>query len=506
MYCRPPSLYNRTVSTLSDLRRFIRRHALLAQGARIVVGVSGGPDSLALLHALRELAPEFGWHLHAAYLHHGLRDEADAEARFVAEAAAAWGIGCTIEQRNIAVVAARPGVSLEEAARQLRYAYLAEVAGRLGAGYVAVGHHADDQAETILMHLLRGSGLAGLCGMLPATPLASLRLTALTPDQRPDAGAIHLVRPWLETSRAEILAYCQANGLQPRSDASNADPAFFRNRLRHQALPLLRQLNPNLTTIWGHTAAALQGDFEVLDAHRRQLWQSLALVRPGRVSFDLDAFRSLPSGDQRALLRRAIAALQPDRRDINWAHSEGLLDVLADDASASSGGPYPLVAGLSVWVSYSRLEVAADFDSSDFPQLSDPLPLTLPGQANLGSGWELTARHAEWSPEEMPPWTDVRDPNFLWLPSNFSSPLWVRSRRSGDRVQVLATGGSKAITDLMTELKLPKPARPRWPLLVGPEADILWVVGRRAAAGIRLAADAHSAWEVHLAKVSEEQG
>ncbi|MCW5861012.1 MAG: tRNA lysidine(34) synthetase TilS, partial [Caldilineales bacterium] len=160
------------MSTLSDLRRFLQRQALLPAGARIVVGVSGGPDSLALLHALRALGPEFGWHLHAAYLHHGLRPEADDEARFVAEAAAAWGLGCTIARADVGAVAAQPGVSVEEAARQLRYAFLGETAVRLRAGFVAVGHHADDQAETVLMHLLRGSGLAGLRGMLPSAPLS----------------------------------------------------------------------------------------------------------------------------------------------------------------------------------------------------------------------------------------------------------------------------------------------------------------------------------------------
>lgn len=485
------------MSIFSDLRRYILRHNLLPSGARIIVGVSGGPDSLALLHALRALAPEFGWHLHAAYLHHGLRAEADAEARFVAEAAAAWGVGCTIERGNVGAVAAQPGVSLEEAARNLRYAFLAGVAEKLDAGYVAVGHHADDQAETLLMHLLRGSGLAGLRGMLPSTPLASLRLTSLPPDLRRDPGAIVLVRPWLETPRSAILEYCAANGLQPRFDASNADPTFFRNRLRHEALPLLRQINPKLTTILSHTAAVLQGDFELLDAHRRLLWERLAQEQPGGVSFDLAVFRDLTRGDQRALLRRAIVTLQPDQRNVNWAHSEGLLDVLASD-TASSGGPYPLVAGLAAWLNYTRLEIVASLDLTDFPQVGETLPLFLPGQAILDGGWQLAAQWIEWPPGSAPPWADSRDSSRIWLSADISGPLWVRSRRPGDRMQILASGGSKPIPDLMTELKLPRPARVRWPLLVDPDGKVLWVVGRRTAEGRRLSSDANGAWEVRL--------
>ncbi len=487
------------MSTLSDLRRFIQRQALLPDGARILVGVSGGPDSLALLHALRALGPACGWHLHAAYLHHGLRPEAEAEARFVAEAASAWGLGCTIAGADVGAVAAQPGVSVEEAARQLRYAFLAETATRLGAGFVAVGHHADDQAETVLMHLLRGSGLAGLRGMLPSVPLSSLRLNALPPERRPDAGQVRLVRPWLETPRAEIMAYCRANALEPLFDASNDDLGLFRNRLRHQALPLLRQFNPNLTAVLARTAAALQGDFEALDEQRRGLWQQLAQVQPGSVAFDLAAFRRLARGDQRALLRRAIAVLQPDWRDINWAHSEGLLDVLAAAAGAASGGPYPLVGGLAAWLHYTRLEIAAEPDTAAFPQVGEPIVLPLPGQAALAGGWQLTARRVEWPPEGAPPWSGAPDANTLWLPADLSGPLLVRSRRPGDRLQILAAGGSKAIPDLMTELKLPRAVRPQWPLVVADGGEVLWLAGVRAGLGSRVSAAAGAAWEVRLA-------
>lgn len=486
------------MSILSELRQFIHRHGLIPAGASVVVGVSGGPDSLALLHALARLAPEHGWHLHAAYLHHGLRPEAEAEALFVAEAASAWGLGCTLARADVAAIAAQPGVSLEEAARQTRYAFLARTAIHLGAGIIAVGHTADDQAETVLMHLLRGSGLAGLRGMLPATPFAALRLPALPPAQRCAGEDLRLVRPWLATERSAILAYCQAQGLQPRFDASNADTTLFRNHLRHTVLPLLRQSNPRLTATLGRTAAALAGDYEILRQRRRRLWADLAESGPGWARLRLAAFRSLPLGDQRALLRRAILHLRPDLRDLNWAHTEALLDLLAADPTCRSGGPYPLVAGLSARLLYEWLEIAAAPPPLTHPQIAAALPLPLPGAADLGGGWRLVARGVAW-PRPAP----VADPQRLWLPLDVAQPLHLRPRQPGDRMQPFGLAGSKAITDLMTELKLPRPARAAWPLLVDAADCILWLVGCRAAEACRLPAQATAAWALHVQRVEE---
>ncbi len=151
---------------LPRVRRYAQRYGLFAPGETVVVGVSGGPDSLCLLHLLRRLAPGLRLWLHVAHLNHGLRgDEADADAAFVAELCDCWGLPCTVGRADVAALAEEAGLSLEEAARQARYRFLAGVAEAGGAGTIAVGHNADDQAETVLMHFLRGSGVAGLRGM-----------------------------------------------------------------------------------------------------------------------------------------------------------------------------------------------------------------------------------------------------------------------------------------------------------------------------------------------------
>ena len=164
---------------LPRVRRFAQRYGLFAPGETVVVGVSGGPDSLCLLHLLRRLVPELRVWLHVAHLNHGLRGfEADADAAFVADLADCWGLPCTIGRADVAALAEQGRLSLEEAARQARYRFLAEVAETGGARTVAVAHNADDQAETVLMHFLRGSGVAGLRGMLPRTLLQDYRFSA----------------------------------------------------------------------------------------------------------------------------------------------------------------------------------------------------------------------------------------------------------------------------------------------------------------------------------------
>ena len=240
------------------MRTYAQRYRLFNPGETVVVGVSGGPDSLCLLHLLRRLAPELRLWLHVAHLHHGLRGaEADADAAFVAELADCWGLPCTVGRIDVAALAREAGLSLEEAARQARYRFLAEVAEAGGASTLSVGHNADDQAETVLMHFLRGSGAAGLRGMLPRTPLDDYRLF---PAEDGDLGdslslsgprvavspRLHLVRPLLAIPRTDIESYCAEYRLAPRFDRSNEDTTFFRNRLRHELLPILAAVAPSL--------------------------------------------------------------------------------------------------------------------------------------------------------------------------------------------------------------------------------------------------------------------
>ena len=195
------------VDVLSKVRRTIHRYGLLVGGGTVVVGVSGGPDSLCLLHVLNRLREDYGIELHVAHLDHCIRgEESEEDAAFVARLAEKWGLLATVEARDVPRFARESKRAIEEAARQARYSFLAQVAQAVGARRIAVGHNADDQTETIVMHWLRGAGLAGLRGMLPQTNLGGMRLEAAWPDHPPLD--LQLIRPLLETSRAEIEAYC----------------------------------------------------------------------------------------------------------------------------------------------------------------------------------------------------------------------------------------------------------------------------------------------------------
>jgi len=246
---------------LKQVRETVRKHGLLDAGERLVVGVSGGPDSLCLLHVLIQLQPEYGLVLHVAHLDHQLRGrESAADAEFVAGVARQWGLPCTVEQVDVRAAARENRLAVEEAARQARYGFLARTAASTGSRAIAVGHNSDDQAETVLMHWLRGSGLGGLRGMLPRSRLGDYRLLEATGDSASPED-IWLVRPLLHTPREDILRYCESERLEPRFDRSNLDTTLFRNWLRHTALPLLAQHNPRVRDVLCRSAQVFADDY-----------------------------------------------------------------------------------------------------------------------------------------------------------------------------------------------------------------------------------------------------
>src|SRR5579859_7521446 len=264
---------------------FSTSHDLLHDGDAVVIGVSGGPDSLGLLDLLHTLAPGHGLALHVAHLNHNLRPEAAAEADFVQAEAQRRGVGHFSETVDVAAAAAASKQSIETAARGLRYDFFARVARRAGARLVAVAHTADDQAETVLMHLLRGSGLRGLRGMLLKRVLGQIvglaaapRKTDPAPPERqplelPHPPVLYLIRPLLAITRAEVVEYCAAQHLEPRFDRSNSDVRYFRNRVRHELLPMLKGYNPNLPAVLARLGASTAGDYEIWQEAVRGLWQ-----------------------------------------------------------------------------------------------------------------------------------------------------------------------------------------------------------------------------------------
>lgn len=469
---------------LEQVRETIRVHGLIGPGARLVVGVSGGPDSLCLLHLLTRLRLELNLALHVAHLDHRLRgQDSAADAHYVAELAAEWGLPFTAEQADVSAIASSHRLSVEEAARRARYDFLARVAAATGSSTIAVGHNADDQAETVLMHFLRGSGIAGLRGMRPRTRLGDYRLLeepGVPADAQPE---LWLVRPLLETSRAEVLTYCAQEGLQPRFDRSNLDTTLFRNWLRHRVLPLLAEHNPRVHEVLGRTALVLADDHALLRGLLYEAWPSLVTEESaGRIAFDLAAWRRLPVSLQRSSLREAIHRLRRSLRDIGFVHVENALRAAQE---GPAGRQATLPQGLMLHVGYDRLAVADALGGEslpDWPLLepgSVPLPVAIPGRTHLPGGWTLEARVVP--VVELPAgWEANPDP---WLAyaawPEPAGPLWLRTRQPGDRFCPMGMGGqSVRLADWLTNRKVPRAARARLPLLVGP-SGIMWVCGHR---------------------------
>ena len=487
-----------------EIVAFAQQEGMFGRGDRVVVGVSGGPDSLCLLHVLWSGREQLGIDVCAAHLNHLIRgDEADADAQFVTDLAASWGIPCTMEARDVPALAREHKMAIEEAARRARYAFLADVAQRVGATRIAVGHNADDQSETVLMHWLRGAGLAGLRGMLPVTRLADLRLIV-----RPEpASDVWLVRPLLQIPRPEIERYCAQHGLNPRFDRSNLDTTLHRNRLRHKLLPYLeREFRPRFAESLRRSARVMAGDYDLLCTVSDQAWRQVVLSESQQaVTLDLAMWRKLHIALQRALVRRAVQRLRWDLRDVNAQHVEAAVEVALRGAT---GAQATLPRGVMLIVGYTTLIVAdqAYVPPPDFPALSDGssgdsglLPLAIPGDTALPGNAQAEVRILARS--DLPDgWQGNADPWRAFLDARvMGDEAYLRTRRAGDRFCPLGLAGQhKLVGDLLVNAKVPGWWRDYVPLLVRADGVILWVCGWRLDERARVRDDT---WQVAMVRL-----
>jgi tRNA(Ile)-lysidine synthase len=454
-----------------------------------------------LLDALQAL----GFSPVVAHLNHQLRPEAEEEAEKVRKFAEGYGLPHVEGREDVQGFSRREGLSIEEAGRNLRYRFLFEQAELRNASGVLVAHTADDQVETVLMHLLRGAGLSGLKGMQFRT--------------LPNAwsGEIPLIRPLLGVWRTEVLAYCLERGLEPVFDVSNLDSTYYRNRLRHELIPYLEQFNPGVKESFWRMAKVLQGDYEVIERQVEAAWEAILVqAAPGSVALSPEALLKEPVGIQRHLIRRAIARLRPGLRDIGFEAIEKVLDFLN---TARSPAQADLVAGLRLVLEKDpddragegkdRLWIAAweaELPAGDWPQVRETgLSLPVPGRLKLPGGWELEAR-------DVPPSEDLQerarenpDPYQAWVSLDSSpGPFEVRARQPGDRFQPLGfSDRSLKISDFMINQKLPRRARRHWPLVA--EGDqILWVPGYQIGHPYRLTPGTRRAVSLSLKRTGRD--
>jgi len=458
------------------------------------VAVSGGPDSVCLLHILVKLKEELGIRLHVAHLNHQLRGaDSKADARYVSNLVRRLGIPTTIERRDVKAHQKDKHLSLEEAAREVRYAFLAQVAEAIGASQTAVGHTMDDHIETILMHLVRGTGTRGLRGLQPRAEWQS------------SGSSLTIIRPLLPVSREETAGYCHHHQLRPRIDASNLSLSPLRNRIRHQLLPLLKSYNPQVTEALLRTAEIAGDDLAVIDKEGSQLWAEIARRQGNTIILDKKRLLELPSALKRHLLRMSIERLLGNVKDIEMRHIEEIMTALTKPA----GKKLSLPGGLIFSVEYDRYLIGQDPSAlSPFPTLEGELPLKLPGKTLL-PGWNIEATiippeamkddaggYIEGSLKGRSPFKTYISPSPLKergtkgvrLINNLftayfdrdkcGDKLVVRSRQRGDRFQPLGMSQPKKLNEFMIDAKIPQAWRRRIPLVCSPQ-HILWVVGWR---------------------------
>jgi tRNA(Ile)-lysidine synthase len=462
-----------------EILAYIQREQLLSPGDRVVVGVSGGPDSLCLLHVLWTCQARLEIDLHIAHLNHQVRGtDADADARFVGELAAQWQLPSTIEACDVPSFAQKHRLAIEEAARRVRYRFLLRVARSVDAQRIAVAHNADDQSETVLMHWLRGAGLAGLRGMLPTVRMSDLRFV-----NRPQSGdEVWLIRPLLEVPRTEIEHYCQAHSLRPRFDRSNLDTTLHRNKLRHELLPYLEQaFKPRFREILRRSARVIRDDYDLLCKLRAQAWEETVHEASGKaVILDRAAWQRLHPSLQRATVRYAVQHLRRNLRDVNYQHVEAAVRVGRD---MGVGAQATLPRDLLLTVGYRTIVVADRryVPRPDFPALaSKHLSLTVPGTTWMPGGGRV---EIDFLPRSALPqnWARNPDPWLAFLDAKaIGTHLSLRRRRSGDRFCPLGLAGKhKLVSELLINAKVPAWWRDQVPLLVRPDDQILWVCGWR---------------------------
>lgn len=451
-------------------------------GDKVVVAVSGGCDSVCLLHLLKRHAPNIILSLHVAHLNHGFRPEAKAEADFVEALSRSWGIPTTSSKRSVMQVCRDRGLSKQEGARAVRYQFLKEVAQGIGASWIALGHTADDQAETFLMRILRGTGMRGLKG-----------IPKMREARRQGPGEAWIIRPLLGISREEILREMKKEKISYVEDPSNLHPVYLRNQIRHALFPVLEQYNPRVKKAFCREADLLREEDDFIEKYLLEAIPGIVKTDASSVVIDLKPFQALHLALQRRVLRWGIGRLHPGLRGIGYQHIETIINRVVP---GPTGKYFSLPHFMRVKKEYSHLRlerralpVARREKGSPaeglFKGLRDVPPrkeAALPAAPSHGArattelaDWELRVHvsvhrgaHHSFSP-------CIASFDFDKIPL----PLSIRGWKPGDRfVPKGMKGHHKKLQDFFVDIKVERSERDRRPLLVGTN-EILWVIGLR---------------------------
>ena len=430
---------------------FIQKEHMFAPGTSVAVALSGGADSMALLHILIEMQATWCLSLSAIHIHHGLREASDDEEVFVKAYCKDNDIPLLSKRVDLAPMI-NEGMSVEMAAREIRYNVFRQYAVDHDC-MIALGHHMDDQAETVLLNLLRGTGVQGLKGMLPKRGV--------------------YIRPLLKVHKAMILAYCHANKVPYVTDESNDSRVYRRNFLRHDVLPMLeKQVQPKVVDHLSRTAEILREEDAYMGAIAASLMASLVQRKGKSVIIDLQGLNEQPVVMQRRLYRMALALCIDDLRNVAYSHIEQMV-ILGD--GSHTGKCCHLPDGWQFRINYNEgilefrsedKQVAATIESVDLSQLSDGQSLTMGGfEFKL-----LKGRNAAGFPKEVyTKWFDY---------DKIGTNLVLRKRAPGDYMILGSNGFKKKLKDYLIDAKISRTERDQIPLIALGQ-EVVWLVGYR---------------------------
>ncbi len=457
---------------LDDLAKTVVQKCSVRKDRPLLVGVSGGADSICLLDTLHRL----GYPLLIAHFNHGIRPEAGRDEAWVRALGQSLKVEVLVGSGDVLKYARTHSQPIEESARVMRYRFMFDQAESRGTQAVAVAHHADDQVETLLMHLLRGSGLDGLIGM------------AYRSLPNPWSETIPLVRPLLGVWKEGIQRYCQEQGLTTLFDETNLDTTYTRNRIRHQLVPVLEALKPGVRTGLLQMMDLLKADHAVIQERVDLAWNQVVTgCSPGAVSFHQQLFDRQPLGIQRHLIRRAVIHCRSGPRDLEYRLVERVLSFIHNPTRS---GQADIGLGLRIVMESGRYILAAwgaDLPPGSWPQVTHPDWLDVPGEMRLGGNWVL---RAEVQDDVQQAWAEAKgnqDPYRAWIDhSQGGGALYIRGRQPGERFEPLGMQGKgMKLSDFMINSQMPRRARDQWPLVILGEA-IVWIPGYRVGHTARL--------------------
>ncbi len=429
------------------VKNYITLHNMIRKNDHIILGISGGPDSMALLYIMNKLGVDMGFTLSVAHVHHCLRPEADEEADLVKNTCAGLNLPFYLHQVDVAKKASLEKKSQEEAGREVRYQFFSKLLTELKADLIATAHHQDDNAETVLLHLLRGTGIKGLRGILPVNG--------------------NIIRPLLEINKLEIEDYLKAQGLPYYVDQSNFDPAYLRNKIRHHLIPLLKEeYNPRIVENLNQLAVIAREENQALELEvQNALPQVIVHKDTNSITLNIGELDKWPKAVQKRAIFKVLGSLAGEK---GWEASdiEIILDLMTKTGSSKR-------VHLKKSVNIAKVYDELVFSTFKKEIISFDYILNIPTIISLPTGDKYQI--------ELVTANDFRAEDYdLYIDyDKCTPPLHLRSRQMGDMFYPYGIEGSKKVKDFFIDAKVPRAKRNDIPLLTSSRGDIYAILGYR---------------------------